>query len=368
MIHQKAIVRKKFLEFPIPDALDVHGPRADDIAKLAYLLTLYTAPYDERRFSGFYIPFSARMGRNHFSKRWDAIRRISEQEYGHVFQWNNHYSTVFHFPKSVRLRAPYRTGECKLYTTVKKYNPIRHIDFDDLDAASRKLVNDFELFHLPATPPAFDNPWHYLTWASIHNKDFFAHRCQYGRFHSNFTAFKHRNMLTCEAGPLVEIDIRSAQMLCLASVLRHHYGKSPDIDKWLAICTNEDIYQFFANACGVSREEAKHGLIQCTFKSVAGMVKMEEFQAMYRNFPDMAEMLIRMKEESGYESVACRCQLLESRIVIDTAVPQLEGIPVVTIHDSLIVPVQYAATAKAVLASSAARYNLFPTFRVKAMA
>jgi hypothetical protein len=212
--------------------------------------------------------------------------------------------------------------------------------------------------------PEFSNPWQALTWDSIAKGDFYAKRCEYGRFHSNYTSFKHRHSLQCSQGPLAVIDIKAAQMLCLASVARRWIGTHLDITRWLEICTEEDIYEFLAAKVGKTRQEAKEGLIRCVFERNAKMVEMPEFQALQAHFGAIAGAIYDIKESEGYRSVAQRCQKTESRMMIDKAASMIPDVPLVTVHDEFILPARHIEPAKQAIRTAFRHYGLSPAFKV----
>ena len=368
MIHKSQSPCKAFLSFAIPKGLEtvLDGPMADDLAKFSYLLLLFSIPYKERREKGFYIPFSKATGWRYFNKRWPALRQAMEG-YKDVFDWNEKYlnDDRLGFPKSVRLTKPYRSGECVLYTTKKKYNKIHHIDYDSLDEPSRRLLADFDAFRLPEEMPDFTNPWQAITWDAIAKGDYYAKRCEYGRFHSNFTSFKHRHLLLCDRGPLAVLDVKSAQMLCLASVVRRWGGRHPDITKWLEICKDGDIYQYLADILGKTRKEAKNGLIRCVFERTHKMVRMPEFIALQDHFGYIAQCILEIKKANGYRDVARACQRVESKIMINKALMGLPGVPIITCHDEFILPADSLEPAKLSLRRAFRDYGLSPSFKTK---
>ena len=342
MIHKNPTPCKRILSFPIPLNCQhlFTGPQADDLAKFSYLLLIYSLSSHECRELGHWVSFSAVAGRKYFGKRWDRVRRASEDKYGHIFQWNNHYSNFEGntFSKSVRLASAYRTGESVLYTTQKKYNPIYHFDKSKLDPVTSKLVQDFYKFYLPDEPPVFDNPWQALSWDRVAHKDFYAKKCQYGRVHTPFTSLKHRMQLQSYLGPLSALDVVSCQMLCLASVLREECGDHPDIQKWLDICYTGDVYSHLASCLGVSRDVAKYGLIRAIFERTGPMQSMVEYEILEREFPFIAASILSIKREHGHAKVAQLCQEKESKVLISRVIPRIKKIPLITVHDEYILP------------------------------
>ena len=367
MIPATKNLRKRILQFPIPLQClqSFQGPIADDLAKFSYLLLLYSLPYEERRDFGYYIPFPEVAGRRYFKDRWHRVRKATETEYRHIFDWNNRYSNFQgnSFPKSVRLRDEYRTGECVLYTTQKKYNPIQHFDKSKLDPVTSKLVDDFGKFRLPDEPPVFENPWQALAWDRISSGDYYATRCEYGRVHTPFTSFKHRTQLASDEGPLAALDVVGCQMLCLGTIIKKTFGDSPDLTKWLDICSQSDIYSHMAQVLGYSRSNTKSGLIRCVFERSHQMKQMLEFSALEREFPTVASGILTIKQIHGYQTVARLCQTLESSILIDETIPQVSDIPLITIHDEYILPVRSIARVKQAVQEGFRRHGVVPQFK-----
>lgn len=124
MIHKNPAPCKRILSFPIPLNCQhlFTGPQADDLAKFSYLLLIYSLAYEERRDFNFYIPFPYSTGYRYFGDRWNSLKKLTQTEYGEVFEWNTRYSNreVNAFSMSVRLSKAVRTGECVLYTTHKR--------------------------------------------------------------------------------------------------------------------------------------------------------------------------------------------------------------------------------------------------------
>ena len=368
MIHRNAAPCKKILSFPIPLNCQhlFTGPQADDLAKLSYLLLIYSLPYTERRQYGYYIPFSYSTGYHYFGNRWDSLKKLSVAEYGHIFEWNTRYSNreVNAFPMSVRLSKAVRTGECVLYTTQKKYNPIHHFDKSKLDTVTNKLVEDFNKFYLPYESPTFENPWQALSWDRVASQDFYATRCDYGRVHTPFTSLKHRTQLRSDLGPLVALDVVCCQMLCLAAVIRQECGDHADLHKWLGICYTDDIYEHIADCLDVPRVQAKYGLIRCVFERTANMQKMPEFQILEREFPFIAAGILHIKQKHSYEEVARRCQSTESGVMVNKVIRKIKKIPLITVHDEYILPIKNVEHVQGIVEQEFRELGINPRLKV----
>lgn len=342
MIHRNPAPCKRILSFPIPLNCQhlFTGPQADDLAKFSYLLLIYSLAYEERREFNFYIPFPYALGYKYFGDRWSSLKKLTQTEYSQIFEWNTRYSNreVNAFSMSVRLSKAVRTGECVLYTTQKKYNPIHRFDKSKLDAVTSKLVEDFNKFYLPEEAPYFENPWQALSWDRVASRDFYVTRCDYGRVHTPFTSLKHRTLLRSDLGPLVALDVVCCQMLCLAAVVRKECGDHADLHKWLSICYTDDIYEYLADCLDVPRVQAKYGLIRCVFERTAQMQNMSEFKILEREFPFIAAGILAIKQKYTYEKVACECQKTESSVMVKKVIRRIKSIPLITVHDEYILP------------------------------
>jgi len=194
MITQNDGNRHKNNAIPVPKGAEFSGPLADHVARFAFRLMTMTACRKEFRDKGYFISFSNEYGRTVCGRNWEKVRKASANEYGHIFEWNDRYSTQDgnSFCKSVRLREEFRTGYAELYEFKRK-----------------RSTPDFNQ-DLPETPPAFENPWQAYTWERIYHQDHFGHSCDYGRFHTLITSFKHRSMLQHPDGPVVPCDLKAS--------------------------------------------------------------------------------------------------------------------------------------------------------------
>jgi hypothetical protein len=356
---------KQIHKIPIPARAEFSGRYADQLAQLSFWLMIATSSREEYRDRGYWIPFSSQKGRTMFGGRWDAVRRAAVTDYPHIFEVNDHYSNFDGnvFPKSMRLAASYRTGETELYSLKRKHRQKSLLDFDALDKASSKLVGDFGQFYLPDAAPSFENAWQGFSWARIANGDYYASRCEWGRFHSNFTAFKHRMYLQ-HREPLVAIDIKSCQPLILGSLVHEALGASPDLDHWMQLCSDGTLYEYLAECLGVDRKTAKDGFIRCLFERRYQMLGMPEYNILLQMFPSIAQYLRDVKAAVGYQQVATNCQSLESTLLVDGVAVKLAKVPMVTVHDEFIVPARFKKTVQDELKKQFAKANMLPTFEI----
>lgn len=344
---------------PIPKSAKFFGAYADSLAKLAFLLLLKTSSRAEYR-QGFYIPADTKWWDVKFGSDRNAVKTAARS--CEVFEFNDRYSNFQGncFCQSIRLAAQFRTGETEPYELSRK--PRILLQLRPKDAPSKILISHFHQFWLPDIAPEFDNPWQAFSWARIRNRHFYASRCEFGRFHSNFTAFKHRRLLQ-SAEPLAAIDICQCQMLILGKVAMQEMGETSDLLRWQSICQTDDIYQYLADTVSKTRPEAKFGLIQAIFSKVGMMTAMSEYIALEREFGALARYL-KIAKKNGHQNVARDCQRLESKIMVDSVVRNLRKVPMITVHDELIVPASKVEQVRSCIYDEFAARGMYPRFKI----
>lgn len=362
IIHKNAQVCNKNRSIPIPKGAEFSGPLADHVARFASRLMTMTACRKEYRKLGHFIPFSSDYGRNLLGGNWNSVNKATRTEYSHIFEWNDRYSNFSgnSFCKSVRLREEFRTGYAELYE-FKRKRSTPEFDPRHLDTITRPLFEKLYEFYLPETCPDFENPWQAYTWERVYHQSHFAHRCDYGRLHTLITSFKHRSHLQHPEGPVVPCDIKACQPLILGTVVRDHYGMTPDLKKYFDIYRS-GLYEFFAEKMEVTRKVAKDDFIVCIFQKLQEMTEMPIFQVFLEHFPTIATYLVWAKQDN-YKSVACRCQVLESRLLVNQVSTRIPEIPFVTIHDEFMAPAQYIPRIKETILSVFAKHDIVPEFK-----
>jgi hypothetical protein len=95
------------------------------------------------------------------------------------------------------------------------------------------------------------------------------------------------------------------------------------------------------------------------------MLKMPEYAAIQSAFPTIAKHLDIRKRDFKYQAVAHDCQRLESSLLIDKLVPKLGKIPVITIHDEIILPTQYVGKIRGIVDSLFRDEGMIPQFKTK---
>lgn len=218
---------------------------------------------------------------------------------------------------------------------------------------------------------------------------------RYGRVHTNITNMKREirlNALKCDGQDVGEVDIKSSQpaFLCL---LLHRYlrklsfddielpqtfikytpfypaasGKkiidkfNTELDRYTEEVFNKHIYEFFqermvsVDGKPVTRTIAKKALISFMFSPVYFNEKKEAYRAQVRDiwlkeFPILAAAIRHLKTPN-HAALAYELQKIESSFVFDNLIPKLNeriGCPILTVHDSVILPKQYLNQAKSI--------------------
>lgn len=364
MVAHKPLAATQIKAIPVPLGTEFSGPYADHLAVIAYRLMMRTSADVEYQ-RGFWISFSAAQGRRLCGGLWDKVKKTAISEYGHIFEFNDHYSNFEGntFPKSIRLTDRFRHGYSELYTLKRARSKATALD--DLDKVSTKLVSHFDKFHLDTHFPFFENPWQAFTYGRILNRDWYAGRCDFGRFHSNFTSFKHRDRIRHDK-PLTALDIVACQPLILGALVARVYGLTPDVQEWLRLCAEEDLYTVLGQVMGLTdRAAIKLAFLTCIFEKRGNMLKMPEYAAIQSAFPTIAKHLDIRKRDFKYQAVAHDCQRLESGLLIDKLVPKLGKIPVITIHDEIILPSQHVGKIRGIVDSLFRDEGMVPQFKTK---
>ena len=174
------------------------------------------------------------------------------------------------------------------------------------------------------------------------------------RIHNNITSLpsKLRRYVLLDGKPCAEIDIACSQPL----LLHRFYPKgSPEAPRYGKLVMSGSFYESIADAAGhkwIDRGILKKDVFtQVLYGQVREVYPM--WRGFYGLFPELAAIIRRVKAVR-YSALAISNQKTEADIVIRTVIPrlavELPGVPVLTVHDSLLIPEQYAQHASNVLA------------------
>ncbi len=158
-----------------------------------------------------------------------------------------------------------------------------------------------------------------------------------------------RPLLRLDGCPdLLELDIRTAQPYLALRLLHERDADPAVIEEWAAAVCGSDLYSTLAAELAVSRDEAK----VCWFRLLFAHNRASSppKTAFENRFPEVAEVF-RNEKRHHNRNLAIRLQTFESHVVLEHIVPRLAAldIPVLTIHDCVIVPTGKASIAERVV-------------------
>ena len=385
-----------------------YDPPNDRLAKMANWLVKETALYPERSELNHWIPLSREYGRVLFGGRWHQVIKAAEQtgllERHHSY-WDGSQGGES-FPKAVRLAAQYRTGQVGIYDLARKPQQsakLKAYRMSNLGEVGQWLSSRLTMFALPSNIQP-RNYWDAYVLAQIRSDNHYAKRCDYGRYHTLYTVLgnQHREKLTSEA-PLSAIDVRQMQPTLLDALI--HSTKN-DSTVWLC-GTTSNIYENLlpiARQCQPyieyrnsrhrtvrtvrhrtvrtvkyrtqcehhdpstwMRDDVKKNLLKALFAPNNIMVRQPAYQALMQLYPEHAKFIYDYKR-SDHKRLACTLQKMESSLIIDGVCGWLmthyPDIPLLTIHDELIVPTSLVDVVTARLTIEFSRHQITPDFNI----
>jgi hypothetical protein len=184
------------------------------------------------------------------------------------------------------------------------------------------------------------------------------------RFHSNLTwcsktTREKARFKGFEDVPLVEVDVKNCQPLCLAALLKER--KVQGIEKYIKIC-QEGLYEYLAEVSGYDRQVVKEGVIRIVFyaKPKATHPIKKFFK---QEFPEVLEFINNIKKKD-YIKFSHIIQRLEAKIMIFGVCERIRKIQpnteVATVHDSLITLPEHVPFIKEIILEEFARYGVVP--------
>ncbi len=238
----------------------------------------------------------------------------------------------------------------------------------------------------------------------------FVVRDDYGRVHTNITQVKREvreSALTCDGGPVAEVDIKSSQGAFLCYIIDAYLkgnpamlgrnGQSfiamdPGAPDWIGReqlerefadfrgrLERRELYEFFASEMSqdcdldeaVDRERAKKAFLATLF---AGIRLDDDCDPAWHacrrvweeHYPKLLLLIDTMKI-ANYRALAYEMQRMESSFVFDVVIPAIKseiGCPYCTVHDEVIVPQQHGDAAKRILDRELDRFGI-PTTTVE---
>jgi hypothetical protein len=173
-----------------------------------------------------------------------------------------------------------------------------------------------------------------------------------------------RPYLRLDGREMVEIDISNSQPMLLACL--YSDAHSAEAKRYRETVESGKFYEVLQAYTGYSREEAKKEFLRFAFFRAERVTRLgEAFKSL---FPELRAIMDEIKY-GNHRKLSILLQKLEADLVINSVVPICEqkGIPVLTIHDSLMVFPEHTVAVEAMLKAECQRlYNLCPCLKTKA--
>ena len=400
----------------IPKTFDPPGGAIGDrLAIVAEHLQLLTSMSPENR-NGHWINIPSKCLKrlvNDYRPVIDAGKRLG------LLEVNERYRNDKNpFTKSYRFTGEHRHGDSKTFeltTThaIKRYRRSQQFDADNLGASGLHYASKFPEFSIApeALTDRANKPfWRQYTINRFRNGRHFAKRCPYGRLHSLHTQMpRTAKQYYRSTDDLVEVDVRACQPLILGILSTSkpaRYDRRSaldgcaggrcwgvgDVGRWMCLCRSGLLYSSLHQMVVESPEPAfaivvketgaqikvdlressaksfKRSCLIPLFDRRERMRKSPVFHAIEREFPTIAEFLVRSKKDD-YRLTARMCQRLESQLMIDGLGASLAqdhpSIPVAVIHDAVIVPKGFASKATELIEQQFESLGVVPGMKTK---
>ena len=274
-----------------------------------------------------------------------------------IIERDNHYIIG---EKAIGYRiAPSARGNIKRIliknkTIAKKINQLREMKIQTRNETERKLAE------IIRDRVEIMNPFFVIDYAksiyqgeslvyavmaidALENGDiFFCSDPKTGRVFSNISNFPRelRGTLMIDRQPTVEVDIKCAQPLFLAGL---YEDGEPEKEKFLDVVLNKDFYTWLGEKSGAkwdSRDLLKEKIfIQVFFDRLRQFEEKDGrlWIGFKEQFPVLSKAIKGVKTPD-HSALALRLQSIEAKVMISGAAQELlgEGIPIATVHDSII--------------------------------
>lgn len=227
------------------------------------------------------------------------------------------------------------------------------------DALQTAFLDPLGLKLLPQSDPDpkkyARRQWHFFeTIRRMQERDFFFsadHKAQ--RLHHTVSGMPKelRRYLRLNGEPCAETDLSNCQPLLM---YRLYPSGSTEAARYAELVEAGLFYETLAVASGISwpdRDELKRQVyIQILYDRVRPQAPL--WIAFQKAFPEMAAIIAELKRVD-YRQLSIANQKAEADIVVRTVIPrlarELPGVPVLTVHDSLLIPERFAEQGRRAL-------------------
>lgn len=372
-------------------------------ARLLHFLQAETSLTAERR-KGFWVDCHSDtlrlIGGGNYAKH---MRSLEETEH---IEANGRIYSAGRFPRSYRLTKQFRIPKTAVWPTAKRFNLKARIRILDEDVVGKRLVERFSLLDLPSMKV---NGWPAYSVQAISERQYYAVRCPYDRFHSTFTSTAKivRKQLKTNGAGMVECDIANCQPLLLGILAKkhaksHHTKGNPpttqppqlsiccinqDLKRYLEICSRGYLYEYltglattaglklfdfippnklhrYARNRALKRKDLKRSFVVALFADNELMRRLHIWSIVETEFPTVASFILWSKRDD-YRQLAHQCQRLESKIMVrpgGVADELLEttNAGLFTIHDAIAVPENLASLTMEIIKDKFRPYGVTP--------
>ncbi|VVB81364.1 Uncharacterised protein [uncultured archaeon] len=324
-----------------------------------------------------YVPLSSVFLRKLLGRNSKTI--ITELIHSYVVQSDNQY-IVGEKSKGYRLAPEYSSSSFKTVPIQdmkfkKLIESLRAKEYDSLSPLHKGMFtvmqNDFS-FNSEGARKYYATHFSENTSISyqlnvLNEKEYyFSTDTKTGRVFTNYTNLKRefRSFIQSANGePLVELDIRNSQPLLLASLFNEFSHTSSS--EYSCLCEQGIIYDYLSEKTGATRDKVKKDFLTVLFAPSHWDTKVKRiFQS---DFPEVFEYVSSIKRD-GNNLLALALQKCEADLVINTIGAQLlfEGIPFLSVHDSLIVTESQSSYVKDLMTQRfSEQYNINPIINIK---
>ena len=162
------------------------------------------------------------------------------------------------------------------------------------------------------------------------------------RLHNNLTNLYTplRNFLTYKNKQLVQCDLRNSQLVFLYLLMRDCHINASELDKFKSVVCEYGFYEFFSEKAGINltddiRKEFKVSVFEHLLFG-SNKTKLTELEKIFKNeFPNIFYVIQSIKT-NNYKDLSIQLQKKESEFIFECVRKLNRGIPILTIHDSII--------------------------------
>ncbi len=403
----------------IPSTIKLpQGKDGDKVAAFLHYLQVLTSLTYERRVLRHWINIPRERIRQLIGR--DYAPKIKELAANGIIEVNHRYSTGELSADGQAFTKSFRFGEKHCHGKFvsraitaswakERARKVYEIDEENLRPAGMHFRRMFD--HFSISPDALQDRklssiWAKLAIVRFMNREEFATRCDYGRYHCLTSQLPReaRQYLKIRGGDrLCVVDVSACQPLILGvlagswsrDTTRHHTQSSyypyvarfcrskipEDVRRWIGLCESADkenrLYSYLQDRLRATigpaeltihrkdgrvvrrdlkkmkPKEFKRCVLIPLFDDAAQTKANPTFQLIERDFPAIAKFILWTKAGGNYQRTAWMCQMAESGVMIDDVGARLlrdfPDEPVQPIHDAIVCRAAFAETVREII-------------------